>query len=314
MTLKISVIIATHQRCSSLKRVLQELLSQTPPFDYEIIVVDNNSMDQTEEIVKSLMLTALLKLKYFKQTLKGKSNALNLGIARAQGEIIAFTDDDVHIDPHWLTAIEEGFRLYDADGIGGKVLPVFPGNTPAWVRDNPRQAAGVVVIYDQGQEAKPADSTIERFIGSNWAFKSKIFKECGMFNPDLGPGMPVMGEDEDFDARLRHMGKKLYYCPQMLIHHPVDLDRLSLKNAADWHLKLGRYQAYKQLHHQGEHFIYYFGVPRYILKNVMINFLKVLVFWENPLAFWNAYRNLFSSIGMFQEYRLFRMHNRSGHA
>lgn len=303
----VSVVIATYNRHAELEKVLKDFLNQELLgfFDYEIIVADNNSTDQTEATVNHLIPQFNGRLTYLKQAVRGKSNALNMAIKQAKGEIIAFTDDDVIVERNWLSSLVECFNQYDCEGVGGRVLPVYPDNTPGWVSQHPVQLAGVVVIYDQGEKARLADETIERFIGSNWAFKSSIFKECGLFRIDLGPGTPmIVGEDEEFYLRLLEKKKKLYYCPQVIIHHPVDLRRLSLRNAAIWHMALGRYQAFKQIEQGREKFIYYCGVPRYLIKNIVINSLKLLIFWVNPFAFWNAYRSLFCNIGMIQQYQI----------
>jgi len=302
----ISVIIATYNRSICLERVINDLLNQqlSGTFDYEMIIVDNGSTDNTENMVKNLKEQASGRLIYCKQLAPGKSNALNMGITQSKGEIIAFTDDDVMVEKNWLSSIAECFNKYPCDGIAGKVLPVFPDKTPQWVRQNPVQMAGVVVIYDHGDTACQADKTTERFIGSNWAFKSSVFKDCGLFSTDLGPGTPmVVGEDEEFYSRLFLKNKVLYYCPQVIIRHPVDLNRLSWAKMAKWHMALGRYLAYNQIQQGNNNFICYGGIPRYIIKIIVMSSLKLLVQFPDRLKFWNTNRELFCSIGMAQQYR-----------
>jgi len=301
----ISVIIATYNRAPDLEKVIKGLLAQELPgsFDYEMIIIDNGSTDNTENTVKDLMEHAKGRLNYFRQSTPGKSNALNMGIAHAKGEIIAFTDDDVTVEKNWLSSIAASFDLYRCDGIGGRVLPVYPENTPSWVSQNPVQMAGVVVIYDQGDTAYPANTSMERFIGSNWAFKSSVFKECGLFRTDLGPGTPmIVGEDEEFYYRLLKMNKDLYYCPQVIIRHPVDIGRLSWGRMANWHMALGRYLAYKQIQQGKDGFICYGEIPRYIIKIIVMSSLKLLVQFPDRLKSWNTNRELFCSIGMAQQY------------
>lgn len=116
----ISVIIATYNRAPDLEKVIKGLLAQELPgsFDYEMIIIDNGSTDNTENTVKDLMEHAKGRLNYFRQSTPGKSNALNMGIAHAKGEIIAFTDDDVTVEKNWLSSIAASFDLYRCDGIG----------------------------------------------------------------------------------------------------------------------------------------------------------------------------------------------------
>jgi glucosyl-dolichyl phosphate glucuronosyltransferase len=303
----ISVIIATYNRYESLQKTLDSLLQQNDPgtFDYEIIIVDNKSTDKTKELVLDYISKFNNRLRYAFEPQQGLSNARNKGISEAKGEIIAFTDDDVTVEQNWLSSLVECFNKYDCDGIGGRVLPIYPENTPLWVRQNPVQIAGVVVIYDQGVTACPADETIERFIGANCAFKKNVFKDCGLYRTDLGAGTPIMlGEDDEFYFRLLHNKKKLYYCPQAIIRHPVDLNRLSFKKTAIWHMALGRYQAYRQIEQGRDKFIFYFGAPRYLFRDIIVNFLKLLVLFGDRFSFWNAYRRLFCDIGMVQQYQI----------
>src|SRR3990167_2999593 len=92
----LSVIIATYNRCENLKEALRTLYQQENDgtFDYEIIVIDNNSKDQTREVVESFIAKEGLKVRYIFEPIQGKVYALNTGITHAKGEIVAFTDDD----------------------------------------------------------------------------------------------------------------------------------------------------------------------------------------------------------------------------
>lgn len=302
----ISVIIATYNRCESLRKVLEGLLVQEKStFTYEVIIVDNNSTDQTQGVVASFKeeyRENSIDLLYLHEDRKGKSFALNMGIQHAKGDIVAFTDNDVLIDKNWLRSLKECFESQGCDGIGGRVLPLYPESTPSWVKENPHQMAGVVVIYDQGDVSHSVNEKTERFIGCNWAFKKEVFRECGDFRTDLGPGTSMMGEDEEFYHRLLSKNKKLYYCSHALIFHPVDLERLSLKNTASWHICLGRFHAYKEMQ-TGQNIIKCFGVPRYLIKEIFIDSFNVLLKCYNRFAFWNAFRKLFFSVGKIRQYQ-----------
>ncbi len=169
--MKISVILSTYNRFKTLAITLQSLCQQETDgsFDYEIIVVDNNSQDQTKETIESFA-KENSKIYYVFEPKQGISNARNAGINNATGEILSFTDDDVIVDSNWLTIFVKFFEEFQCDGIGGRVLPIYPNNTPQWVKDHPNQIAGAVVIYDQGEKIRQADFTMERFIGCNLAF------------------------------------------------------------------------------------------------------------------------------------------------
>ena len=109
---EISVIIATYNRSAILNEALKSVFSQKRIQDteYEVIVVDNNSVDQTKNTVLAMMKDhSAGNLHYWFQPVQGKSAALNLGIEKAKGKIIAFTDDDVLVDKNWLSSIRDCF-------------------------------------------------------------------------------------------------------------------------------------------------------------------------------------------------------------
>ena len=210
----ISVIVATYNRSSALKKTLDALLRQEKDgtFDFEVIVIDNNSNDETRQVTEAMSKDSNGRLRYILEPRQGKPFALNKGIQEARGEILVFTDDDVTLMPDWLLQIKECFNATHCDGLGGRVLPDFPSETPAWVRSNPVKIAGGVVIYDYGEETVSHDPTRYPFIGANFAFRKKIFDDCGQFRTDLiFDGRIALGEDTEFVERVMAKNKKLVY-------------------------------------------------------------------------------------------------------
>ena len=191
----VSVIIAAYNRSSQLKTVLEGLLDQETGgnFAYEVLVVDNNSTDATREVVESYMpkfSSEALKskcagLRYFFEPTQGKAHALNHGIKKVQGEIILFTDDDVILDKNWIRETVKCFDRFDCDGVGGRVLPVYPENTPNWIKGDKNKMSGIVVTYDYGEETKKYEKTMDEFIGANYAFKREVFNDCGLFRTEF---------------------------------------------------------------------------------------------------------------------------------
>ncbi len=302
---KISVIIATANRAESIKGVLNSLLNQEcdGTFEYQVIVVDNNSIDETKATVTSYVPKFSGRLVYLFEPTQGKSYALNRGIREAKGDIVAFTDDDVVVDSRWLINIVQCFEQYHCDGVGGRVLPVYPKETPQWIKDNPVQITGITVTFDFGEEIKPFDKSMDRFIGSNFAFKREIFEECGLFRTDLGPGKGTSGEDTEFIYRLITRNKILYYCGKALVWHPVDLQRMSLKYLAQWNIAIGRFAARMELESKEKAFVYYFGVPRYLWRGIIQDFLALIFTVFNRRTSFDARRSFFRKVGMIMEYR-----------
>ncbi len=309
---KVSIVVTTHNRSAALKITLDGLRGQVldGSFSCEVIIVDNNSTDDTKAIVESYtgkgdasQLETISEFHYCFEPMQGKGYALNHGIREAEGEIIAFTDDDVMVDPHWVMNILKCFKEKDCDGLGGRVIPVYPENAPQWIKKNPTKLAGVVVIADYGEKTMPYVSKEHSLLGANCAFKREVFDDCGFFRLDLGPGTSTMGEDTEFNNRLAGMGKSIYYCGEALVRHPVDLERLRLKYIVKWHTALGRFAAHNEIIDGGHNFVYYFGVPRYLIKGVVQDFFLLLVsIFNRPLLF-DRTRMFFRKVGMIQEYR-----------
>src|SRR3972149_142120 len=131
--MKISVVVCTYNRCEDLRRALQSLILQDfPATDYEILVVDNNSIDKTKDVVGNFLKISSSNVKYVFETAQGLSHARNRGIKEAKGEIISFIDDDVIVAKDWLTETKKAFDIYKAAYISGRVLIKDKIEKPDW--------------------------------------------------------------------------------------------------------------------------------------------------------------------------------------
>src|SRR5271166_3382652 len=102
--MKITVILCTYNRCVSLSSALESVAATTfsDPVEWEVLVVDNNSKDQTREVIQDYCRRSPGRFRYLFEGRQGKSYALNTGIRAAEGDVLAFMDDDVTVDPRWL--------------------------------------------------------------------------------------------------------------------------------------------------------------------------------------------------------------------
>jgi glycosyltransferase involved in cell wall biosynthesis len=295
---KFSVIVPTYNRGHLISRAIESIFAQTFN-DFEIIVIDDGSTDDTKKILDAYQ----GKIRYCHQKNQGVSAARNHGIREARGEFLSFTDDDVIVDPYWLAAIDKCFRENRCDIVGGRVLPIFPDGTPVWVRENPAKISGGVVIYDYGEKIAPFDLSHFRFITANFSARNEIFADCGVFRTDLIFEKVVnIGEDIEFMDRALKNNKILYYCGQALVHHPVYLNRLNLKHAARWNTAWGCFCAREEAK-ENKHFTYWFGAPRYLWKGVIIDFFRLCCSVFDRLALYDACRSYFRKVGMIREYR-----------
>jgi len=301
----ISVIICTYNRCESLCNTLDSLIRQKNiDFEYEIIIVDNNSKDNTKEILYSYIQKFKLKLKYFFEYQQGLSYARNIGIKEAKGSILIFTDDDCILDENWLSNINKCFQNYNCDGIGGRILPLYPENTPKWIIDNKDLLGGPIVMFDYGELNLAYDSkTMFPFVGANLSFKKNCFDEFGLFSTNLGAGSGALGEDTDFFKRLEKAGKKLYYCGEALAWHPVEIKRTNLRYLAKWYISGGKWIARDESRTINNNLVYCMGIPRYLIRDIIEDSIFLFFNVFNKRRFLKKWKELFCDIGKFIEYK-----------
>src|SRR5712671_6141425 len=130
---RFSIVIATYNRAAMLRDTLESLSHLQASGPWEVIVVDNNSPDNTREIVQAAAPTFPVPLRYAFEREQGRSAALNCGFRMAEGEIIVTTDDDVRVEPDWLDHIEFGLAAKQCDYVGGRVAPLWECEPPPWI-------------------------------------------------------------------------------------------------------------------------------------------------------------------------------------
>ncbi len=305
LTMQISVVICTFNRANSLKDTLESLLVQNLDgiFDYEIIVVDNNSKDATKSIVYSYMPKFQGRLSYVLETSQGLSNARNRGIKEAKGSIIAFTDDDVIIDKNWLSNIWACLQSNDYQAMGGRILPLYNPDTPKWIKDNSDLLGGPIVRHDYGEINKSyAKETMSPFVGANMAFSRKVFDKYGLFRADLGVGQGKVGEDTEFFKRVIEK-EKICYCGKALVWHKVEKKRSNLAYIAKWWMLQGRYAVAEDYGKGESRVTLFFGIPRYIFRETIINAAALLSRVFDRRKFVKTWKKISWDIGRIMEYR-----------
>lgn len=273
-SLKISVIICTYNRCEKLKETLDSILNQEceGSFDYEIIIVDNNSNDKTKETVEDYIPRFNNKLRYLFEPRQGKSYALNTGIEDAKGEIIAFTDDDVITDKKWLKNIAKIFSQKDVDLLGGKVIPFFPIEPPGWLRNYSNNRLKYPLMqYDLGNKYLESGGKNKILpIGANLIIKKMSYYKFGGY---LYHGRT---QDIEFSNRWHSLGAKIAYSPDVIVYHYTHPHRLNKSYFRKYYFQTGRGHAiiFKEDYSGGR---LLFGVPLWLygeLYSAVKKFLK----------------------------------------
>ncbi|MDD5259280.1 MAG: glycosyltransferase family A protein [bacterium] len=185
----ISIIVATYNRCKSLEDTLRALQGQKTASGIisEMIIVDNNSSDETRKLVEQYRQQFPGKFKYLFEPRQGLSYARNMGINEAQGEIIAFTDDDCQPEADWLERIVKKFQEEpELDGVLG--APIMTDGSHMYNKNN----------------------DLLRGNGLNMAFRREMFKKYGNFDSYLGAGsIGCAAEDTEFVYRLLRAKRKV---------------------------------------------------------------------------------------------------------
>src|SRR5690349_865515 len=129
-----SIVICTFNRSQGLKATLESMDAlDTAGLNVEVIVVNNNSRDDTKAVFEAWTRRSRLPARYLFEAQQGLSFARNSGVCIAQGEVIAFTDDDVTVDPAWIRELVSAMRQTGAAAAGGKILPAWAGPVPRWL-------------------------------------------------------------------------------------------------------------------------------------------------------------------------------------
>lgn len=241
--MKITIIVCTFNRCESLAKTLGSISALTDPqgAEWEVLVVDNRSNDRTSAVVADFCSRHPGRFRYLFEPQPGKAYAMNAGIREATGAILAFTDDDVIVEPTWLQNLTAGLRSGECTGAGGRVIPAWPRSLPPWVSIDSPHARGPLPFFDCGHEAC---ELTEPPIGANAAFRKVVFEKYGGYRTDLGPSpdskIPHTNDDIEFGQRLMDAGERLRYEPLAVVYHAVGPDRINKKYFLKWWFEKGQ--------------------------------------------------------------------------
>ncbi len=227
MTVRYSIIIPTHNRAGILARCLQCICQLEPPdSDWEILTLNNNSNDSTNEVVNSYR-KILPNLRYFHTKDPGLHVGRNLALQKAKGEILCYIDDDSFVSEGWLKAIERAFRDSGTVLVGGPCLPQYEIVPPTWTNrfwiDTVHgKCFGSLSLLDFGDQITQISP--HYVYGCNFNIRRDVLEEIGGFHPDAMPKELIhyRGDGEtSVSESLIKLGHKALYRPDAKIHHFV---------------------------------------------------------------------------------------------
>ncbi len=230
----VSVIVPTHSRARLLRGCVERLLSQESAPPYEVIVVDNGSTDATPELLRRLS-AASERLRVVREERLGSSHARNAGVARAQGELVFFTDDDVLVPDRWVATGVRLFRDESCDALGGPVLPMLEGGAalPAWFGERLYPCLALRPPIG-GQCWLTPDDWMP--YGASMAFRREVIEHAGGFDPSLGRQGKFLGlgEESALFRRVLEFGGRVLFSDEFVVEHRIGPDRLRKAYFRKW--------------------------------------------------------------------------------
>ena len=276
--MQFSIVIVTQNRAESLNSTLEAFLRQknAEACDYEIIVVDNKSDDETKTVVEGLLPHFNNQLRYCLETRQGIPFARNHGIRASRGNWVVFVDDDCIPAEDYLLSLRRIFDQLDKSVglVGGKIDPLLEDGArlPEW-HDLPF-FWGPLAILDYGPEpfkiGKEQLKTKDRlFFSANMAVRKELFERYGGINETK-----LITGDTELCLRLLKEGILGEYRPDLLVRHKIRQQRMSPEAFRRWYYIRGKY---RELTFDYTPKLYYpFGVPTWVLRRIAHNYVRSL--------------------------------------
>lgn len=226
MTARITVVLPTFRRPDGLARALRALADQRDVHaPWDVVVVDNDDPPGAEPAFSSLAERLPVPAQLVREPQRGAASARNAGIAAAEGDIVAFLDDDVVPAGDWLARLARPVLDDVAEGAGGRVLLDPTVQLPRWLGADWR---GYLSEFDRG-DAEHEIAGDDYVLSASAAFRTDLLRRIGGFDPVLGPkpGVPMVNDDIDLCRRATRAGARIHYVPGAVVTHEVPRQRLT---------------------------------------------------------------------------------------
>jgi len=226
--MEFSIIVATYDRCDSLRRLLTGIRAHFGglDIDHEVIVANNARggaiARKIDRMMQEFCTGGSAEFRVVREPLAGKCRAQNTAIRAARGKVLAFFDDDIEATPKWLRVAADFFRREPFEVMQGPILiPPEMESDQTFLRAHQRYRTINFVKYP------PDLREIKTLTGANMAIRREVFSRVGLFNEALGPGRSGISEDVEFAQRVIRSGGRIGYEPRAGVYHKVDWDRLT---------------------------------------------------------------------------------------
>lgn len=276
----ITVAICTYNRAELLGVTLDSLACMAVPegLDWELLVVDNNSDDETRAVVSTY--EGRLPVRYLLERRQGLSVARNRVIEEARGDYVVWTDDDVKVCSGWIAAYADAIRRWpEAAFFGGPLLPWYEGDPPEWLTRALHKVEGAFAVKDLGPEPVRLDGPGTYPFGANMAFRADVLRSR-RFDVRLGrKGQNLISGEE---TRLMHDlvedGLHGRWVPGARVRHFIPRGRQTLSYLRKYYRALGRTSSLRSTSDSVAHL---FGRPRWAWRALVE---RQVLYWFSRLT------------------------------
>jgi succinoglycan biosynthesis protein ExoM len=217
--MRVSVCIATFRRAERLRAVLEDLTLQSRPPD-QVVVVDNDQAGSARPVIEQARASGVpFVVAYDVQPERNIAMTRNRTVSLADGDWLAFIDDDERAPQSWLQQLLEAAATFAADGILAPVEPQVPSDAPHWIRRGR--------FYDFAHQRSGDLVPLDRMRFGNVLLRAEPLRaEPGPFDTSYGLST---GEDGDLLVRLARKGLRIIWCDEAIVWEPIEAKRLSLR-------------------------------------------------------------------------------------
>jgi glucosyl-dolichyl phosphate glucuronosyltransferase len=228
--MKLDIVVPTHNRSALLRNTIASLLRAPVPeeTDVTLLIVDNNSKDDTECVVRGIQSKTRIQCVYVKETNQGLSHARNAGIRAGTGDLVGFIDDDEEIDENWYKVVALEFADSATQFICGPYKADRKFSVPAWFPPIAKYQ-GVIGVNVPMPRYSFGEAYQGNLMGGNAVIRRSVFELIGMFSTNLGrtaKGL-LAGEDSELTSRMLKAGLQGIYVPELVIYHHIPAYRLT---------------------------------------------------------------------------------------
>jgi glucosyl-dolichyl phosphate glucuronosyltransferase len=272
----LTIALCTWNRSTVLEKALHALTEMVRPagLSWEVIVVDNNSTDDTGGVLARFQ--DRLPLRPVREATPGASHARNRAVSEARGEAILWTDDDAIVDPDWLAAYAQALTASPGVALfGGPIRPLFEVPPPAWLVEGWDSVSGAYAVRDLGPNPLALDTAHVPY-GPNYAVRTGVHRQF-QYDTTLGPttGGNIRGEETALIRAVLNAGHLGQWVPEARVSHLVPASRQTVSYLRRYYEGSGLTEARTLGELQGP---LMFGVPRWMWRRAVTK--EVLYRWR----------------------------------